>query len=488
MWGAVAFATCLCAFELLQGTSPGFAGTVWLYILVSTLAFNVAGGMSRASGAYIFFQTVFTLILGLVAKAFVWEPADSNLRVPEVTILANLAFSFSLLLAATVKRYVVRKKALLDGLLTPSNTKQISLGCIVVAVGIDIAALVFGYEDGSLLSALRRVNIFLPLGMLISIFGVIRASGGRRNISGLAIMAIAYQFVIGGILTYSKEAMFTGLATWLIVVAATGASVSFRQIGLLGAVLGLIVYFMVPYSQGGRNDRDKEDRLGTAINNLSRIEEFREDMKRTEEEQKATGKVGPTYFDASLGLLERLQMVSWDDALIATAVNGSTIGYYPIVTYTYSIVPHFLWPDKPYTLWGNTYAHRIGILSDEDFTTGISFSPVGESYVLGAWNSIFFVVPFIYIVFFIVVDSLCGDVRKSPWGLFFVFASVHSANEQYLATPFNMTFFLAPVMLIGAYFTVYVLPIIGSLLLPTSRQVTPPKFEPAPRMTSPQQP
>jgi len=47
--------------------------------------------------------------------------------------------------------------------------------------------------------------------------------------------------------------------------------------------------------------------------------------------------------------------------------------------------------------------------------------------------------------------------------------AAHSAPEGVLATPITMATFLAPLLIGLAYFTVYVLPLIGGLLLPRSR-------------------
>ena len=64
---------------------------------------------------------------------------------------------------------------------------------------------------------------------------------------------------------------------------------------------------------------------------------------------------------------------------------------------------------------------------------------------------------------------MAGDVRETPWGLLFTMISAHNAPEGALGTPFTLAAFTAPVLIALAYFTVYVLPLIGGLLLPRSR-------------------
>ncbi|HEY1217263.1 MAG TPA: hypothetical protein VGE93_26850, partial [Bryobacteraceae bacterium] len=231
LWGAILFAIVLCLLEVLQGTSTFFTLGVFAYVIVSVLAFNAAGGLATPSGGYIFFQVVLTALLGFVMKAVLWEAADSRLRAPETTILANLSFSIVMLIAVYVKRPLTKKPAILSGLLTPASTRQATLGCVIIAILIDIYVAISGGERGSLASALNRVDIFLPLAILIGTFDTVKRSGGRKNVSLIAVFAGTYSFLVVGILKYSKEAMLASLVAWLIAVAASGGRLSLRQIG-----------------------------------------------------------------------------------------------------------------------------------------------------------------------------------------------------------------------------------------------------------------
>jgi hypothetical protein len=94
------FATVLCLLQLYQGTAAAFSLCSFLFIIVSALAFNMAGGLTRPSGGYIFFFVVLGVLIGLVWKAVLGEPADSNLAVPMITIEVYLCAACSLLLAA----------------------------------------------------------------------------------------------------------------------------------------------------------------------------------------------------------------------------------------------------------------------------------------------------------------------------------------------------------------------------------------------------
>ena len=71
----------------------------------------------------------------------------------------------------------------------------------------------------------------------------------------------------------------------------------------------------------------------------------------------------------------------------------------------------------------------MGMLGDEDRTTGISFSPIGEAFHVGRWTGIFIVAPILWIMLFTLYDSLCGDARKVPWGLLAIVLFAHIAPE-----------------------------------------------------------
>ena len=63
------FAASLCVIQQLQGTDSTFSLLCFFYIVVSAIAFNVAGGFTRTTGSFIFFNSVLGVILGLCVKA-----------------------------------------------------------------------------------------------------------------------------------------------------------------------------------------------------------------------------------------------------------------------------------------------------------------------------------------------------------------------------------------------------------------------------------
>src|SRR5260370_24035263 len=80
------FAGTLCVIQLLQGTNPTFSLFSAGYIVAAATAFNVGGGFTRTTGAFVFFNSVFGVITCLCMKAYLREAADSNLQAPLLTV------------------------------------------------------------------------------------------------------------------------------------------------------------------------------------------------------------------------------------------------------------------------------------------------------------------------------------------------------------------------------------------------------------------
>jgi hypothetical protein len=129
-----------------------------------------------------------------------------------------------------------------------------------------------------------------------------------------------------------------------------------------------------------------------------------------------------------------------------------------------NLVPHFIWPDKPELVGGNTYAHEIGGLSEDDTTTGISFSPSGEGYHLARWYGVLLVAPVLWIMLFTLFDWMCGDAQTAPWGLLAIVIFAHQAPEGMLEGVVYCMGYIAFGIIVAALSAAYFMPIVGSLI------------------------
>lgn len=449
--------------QLLEGTTSLFVLCSFLFILIAGAAFNFAGGLTQTSGAYIFSYATLSVIVGLFWKAVLGEPAQSNLSAPMTTIEAYLGSIAGMFAAIYISRKLTLKRALLGTMLQESRMQNATIGCMVAGMAMIGISAVFPHPNGSILAALQQIDRFLPMAIILGVTYQIRKSGGTSSINLPVLVSLAFSFIWGAI-GFSKEGMFTPLFCWLIAASCLRYKVSIPQI-IGGILTGIFIFqFLVPYSQYGRNLRTGTISGDTdvSLELLSNLETVRKDFKASEADRDSELS---TFYNTPQGFFDRLQMISMDDSLIAYTDQKGALGLYPVVLDFENLVPHFIWKNKPPPFGGNYYAHEIGgIVADSDTTTGISFSPTGEAFHLAGWLGIFLVAPVLWIMLFTLFDSLCGDVRKSPWGLVVIAYFAHIAPEGGLASVIYSLVYLTAGVVFVAFTAAYVTPIVGTLI------------------------
>lgn len=456
--------TCLLVLvELLEGTDPLYCVLVFCYFLLSVFAFNVAGGFTRPSGAYIFYYSTLVAGLGTVYKAILGQPANSHLSAPLLVMSVYTATVAGLLLAAFFTRRIVNTRDGVAGLL---NVPQLdfglsALGCVVMVVftnfGADIA--------GALLRTIALINYFLPLAILLGTVAAVRNSGGRRSISPLTISVLVYATYYG-LLSFSKQGMFSPFVCWALGLA--WARFRLRPVHIIVMVTFAVLAqsWMVPLANVGREETvtgSTEDRLGIVEHYIEHPQLLRQNNREREE---AYGGLDFWYYGTPQGIFDRFTMLPNDSQLMSFTADGNYFGYLPIIAYFENWVPHLIAPHKLEGVWigGNRYAHELGQLAEGDMTTGISYSPSAEAFHLDGWRCVLFVQPLIFLLLFVTTDTVCGDLRAQPWGLLPLLLFAHIAPEQLLGGTI-MYVWLGNVATIFAIFVCgYVAPVFGKLL------------------------
>ncbi len=458
------FAVTICAVQLLQGTNSTFSLLCFFYILLSAQAFNVAGGFTRTSGAYIFFNTVLGVILGLCMKVYLDEPADSNLLVPILTMKIYLAGIAMMLVAVYLSKKVTAKRSILGKMITDAKLQTATVGCLIAGILIFVAGFIVPAANGSVLSALNQINRFFPLAAVLGVINTIRRSGGTRSVNLPVVLAVSMMFAIGA-LGFSKEGMFAPFACWILAAASQRYKLSRKQIVIM--ILGTIFVFryLVPYAQYGRTYREENGgvNVSTAVSLLLNLGYVRDQYLESSADAYEDRVLG--YYNTPQGFFDRLQMISIDDALNNETEQAGTFGLDPIVWALENAVPHFIWKDKPTIGIGNIWAHEVGLLSNEDESTGVSFSATASSYHLIGWLGVFLLAPIIWFFLFVIFDSLCGDIRKSPWGLLILVLYAHAGPEADITVLIYMYFYTSFGIVFAAFVGAYVMPVIGTLFI-----------------------
>ncbi|MBS1814344.1 MAG: hypothetical protein JSS87_05675 [Acidobacteria bacterium] len=453
------YALLLCTLELLQGSDPYCVGCIFVFILIAGDAFNRCGGLIYPSGSYIFFFSILAILAGATWKVFLWEPLDGNLLAPQLTFTVYTVGTAAIWVAALVNARIRSRRPLLKAEIPAQYQIRAAMGCLAIGIALDLMGpllRVLGLQ-----SILAQLNAFYALATMLAVYYRVRQTNGEKSFSGVAFSAWFIGFLIG-LLSFSKEGLFTPFAAWGFGALAAGYKTSWKQIGILGTAAVALSMVLVPYSQYGRTHRDEfSNPFEVMALMVTDPQVFTEKNTLLEENEANIYK----FYDQPQGLMDRLTMLTLDDPLILRSSMGHYEGWDVLKNYLVNSLPRFILPDKPTLRYGNVYGHEVGVLSPDDQTTSISFSPVAEAFHMAGWLSLVIVLPILLLILFVISDSLVGSLRNGPWALLFILLFSHAAPEG----GFGATIYLASYGVAKLVFSIVmatrVAPVIGSMLM-----------------------
>jgi hypothetical protein len=460
--------------QQIQHTGLFFSMLYFGFVILSVMAFNLAEGFSRLTGAYTFWYSTLIVIVGVTYKAVLGEPADTNLLSPLLDMsLYTTSMAMLFLVTLLNRKMDFRSRGIGGGFSTGElNYSAAGLGCIIIALAIYFSVDLFGMGPGSITSALNQVNVFGPLGLILVTIGAVKDSGGRRSTNMISIFAFMY-FEYQGLSSYSKQQMLTPMVCWAVGVFYGRLRVRFVHIVAVALLALLSFNFISPLSASRdlAENMTSEQHLALAwyyVWHLAELKQHAKDVAIPEDAGLAH------YYDHPQGsLIERLSMLPPDDELITFTVRGHYEGMEPIFQYFGNLLPHFLNPNKVVTFSGNFYAHEMGAgLAADDTSTGISYSPVAEAFHCEGWGGILWLLPLIWILLFSSVDFVVGDLQRYPWGLMVVVWFAHAAPETLVG---GMIYFMGYGnlgMALAIIAVTRIAPILGALFM--GRVTTPP--------------
>ena len=140
--------------QLLAGTGAIYTQLVFLFVILSGIAVNLAGGLSRIGGFCIAMMSLKLVIISQVAKSFFGEPGDSRLRMPITTIgvlVVGLASVTAAVMFVRVRKHLLVTDASLESLRVGAVI-TFGLGAMshlgVMGTGVDDGALQVGGQIG----------------------------------------------------------------------------------------------------------------------------------------------------------------------------------------------------------------------------------------------------------------------------------------------------------------------------------------------------
>ena len=442
----LSFVLVLACVQVAEGTPLLLSLTACAFVVVGAQAFNVAGGLQYPSGAYIFFNVVLSSLVGMMAKAVLGEPLQTNLYNAQFTMWVYLVGGFCMLAAVLLNSRLRRRTPLLSDRLDGRQMSAIAFGCLLLY-----------FLPGYLLpakwaSTYTQFNYFSYLAIMLPVYQLARDTDGRRTFNWISFIIWLYLTVNLGLLAFSKEGIFGGSAAWVIAAVAGGYRLSLKKALILVASGVLAVLFLTPFSQIGRAYRNDENVVQIAIDMLKHPLDTRAFYEQVQNELLASEGGGAFHwFDAPQGLMDRLTIVPVDDALIYVTDHGHPGSMDTLVSYLQNVIPRYLFPDKPLFLVGNIYGHDIGALAEDDTSTGVSFTAYADAYHIARWQGVIFILTPGFLLLFCVSDSLVGSLSQTRWGLLYFIWFAHQGAEGlinaliYGAGTFSLTVILAQI-------------------------------------------
>jgi hypothetical protein len=469
------FAVVLLAVQTIEKTPLYFSAGCAVFILIAALAFNTAGGLTRASGAYIFCYSVLVVLIGICYKALLGEPAQTNLLVPELDIATYIGSIVGIYGAVVMSHRLTRKTGLLQNVLKDADMYRASVGCIIFgSVGGTLIALL-GESASKVQTAFNQLNQLVPLGIILGVMYEIRRSGGTRSTNLFVVGGGIYNFILGGIIAFSKQGQLMAFYCWLLPVCALRYRLSIAQMLSCLAALFIVFHYLVPYSQYGRDQIPEGATISQRLAIETPLLEHPEETRRLYLEQQDS--IDPSerglnsYYNTPQGFWERLQMVSVDDKLNYITDQGKVYGLSPVAMSFLNVIPHVIWPNKPGMNFGNAYAHEMArdTAGEGDTSTGIAVSPTGEAYHLAKWAGVLTLAPILWCMFFTVFDSLLGDIRTTPWGLLAMAMISHAAPEAGITGTIGLVTFGVETLVFCAFFAKWFAPLLAVPILGADR-------------------
>ena len=431
----------LLCLQLMDGTAPLFAALVFLFAALTYFTVKTLGGVDTFSGILVTYLAAQHVLISQIAKVCFWQPADTKLRSPLVTMGAYAAAMGALWLAAAVSNRTGagRRRALfipntdvryLYWLAIASSVLAIAQRAVLMGVGGGGAAV-----TGGILGPINTL-VFLPdLAIASGTAYMIRSSQGRRSFGPLngAIIVVMSSM---GVLGTTRVAILGPIITYLLTCVAFRFRFRRSHLLVLGVFFLIAQRLLFPLALMGRSIAHNSkvglrENWGASFNLLvSAVEDpsFIPKAEAREEKQRHFFQ----YYGQAMPELDRYSMIIWADASITATLSHGTLGMTTIEPGFAVLVPRFIQPDKPFLNTGNFLAHRIPRwIPKSDVTTGISLGFIPDCFSSFGWAGVT-VIPFLIGlgIFTLYRFIMTTKVWYNVWALALVVHSCWNFSEE----------------------------------------------------------
>jgi hypothetical protein len=358
-----------------------------------------------------------------VGKVVLFEPADQNLDVPQLTITVYAVYSFSLMLGTFLfsrVRLPLPKPAELD---TPTQSTYLYAvsfaGGLVGTFGVMALDLAGEAAHDSLAHGFARaLSYLLPFSLVLAVDARIRKTNGRHSFGWTAVgPTLAMMFT--GFITTGRGPFMEPFLIVFLTCYVRDYRFTRRHFVTAAGIAAALFFFVSPYYLWARQWKSSDATLTTQAATMLRALESAPAQWNTiihdvgESDLSNTGSVN--YFPTPGAVtVNRLVMIGKDSTLINACSSGFHYGFTSLKLDFATQIPRFLYPNKPDVGSAEYLGHLDGQESDEFETTYSTVSSIADSYGAFSWAGVVLFPLLALPVLFVVYESVF-DISR-PWG------------------------------------------------------------------------
>jgi hypothetical protein len=406
----------LLAGELFSGTTLYFALMMALAVLFACVTYNILGGLGTISGIAFTRFALSTLVISQFGKALIFEKADANLDVPQLTITVYAVYYGCLMLGTFVfsrLRLPLPKPAEPE---TEAQSRYLYVASLIAGIAgtlgewlVAPTSLTHGFA--------RAFAYLLPFSLVLAVDNRIRSTGGQHSFGWKALWP-TLGIMLPGLILSSRTGFVEPLA--IIAVTCYLRGFKFRRRHVTVAIFAAVsfFFFVSPFLLYSRSTRD-EATFGEVASAMIRSIEAAPSQwgvitSRVGEEALATPGTVNYFTSPGAVTLNRFALIGPDSTLINACSTGFHYGFTSIKLDILSELPRFLSPNKSEIGSKGYLGHLDGMESDVFETTNSAITPISDSYGAFSWIGVM-VFPFLVMpVIFVVYESMFK--MQTPWG------------------------------------------------------------------------
>jgi hypothetical protein len=409
--------------ELADGTSLFFVSMMAATLICIGITYNFLGGLSTVSGIAFSGFALSTIVISQFAKVIFFEPADTPLEAPQLTIEVYFVFYLCVMIGCFVYgRLRFRSIKPLDPVTVAQANLQyaISLAAGLIASAVfeinEAASNATGEKGNEAHSVGLAFSTLLLFSLVIAVQSRIRESGGSHSF-GVKVFIPWVAILLFGFLQTSRGRMALPSVVYGFTCYFSGYR--FKRRHVVTAVCGLVFFQFVLspfaiYQRGALRSLDFRGRIRESLAFFASPPSWTV-ITEASKGGVQSGSREEYFFRSGTFVLSRLSAIRADSNMISACSTGYHYGFIALRMDVLHMIPQFLYKDKP-TEDSAAFTGRVtGVNPDYVENGEAMITAVSDSFGAFGWLGVIFVGLLVFPITFIIYESIFDFHR--PWGI-----------------------------------------------------------------------